>query len=109
MDHHVVRLAVNVLFAGTVKVKLGKLITLVSHYQKAPASRCVVVHTDRVAAVNNPERAAFVFESYDGEFGFLRTSNVDGRLFLSGFAGSVLRIEITPVVGPVCSFVAPLV
>ena len=39
MDHHIVWLTVNVLFAGTVKVELRQLVALVSHNQKVPASR----------------------------------------------------------------------
>src|SRR6266571_4567609 len=80
---------------------------MVSHYQKISVSRSVVHSNRRVAVVNDFERAVFVFESYCGEVGFLRISNVDWRLFLAVLAGSVVRIQVTPMFGPVGPFVAP--
>jgi hypothetical protein len=89
-----------------VKVKLRQFVALVPHKQKIPVSWSVV-HSDRgVAVVNDFERAASVFKSYGGKLGFARTSNVDGRLFLAAVAGSVLRIQVTPMFGPSCTFVA---
>ena len=53
MCHHIVRLAVNVLLAGTVKVELRQLVALVADNHKVSASRgVVVVHSNGVAVVN---------------------------------------------------------
>ena len=87
-------------------MELRQFVALVSHNQKV--SRMNVVHSYRgVSIVNDIERTAFVFESYGREIGFLRASNVNRRLFLAGVAGSVIRIEVTPMLGPFCPFVAP--
>jgi hypothetical protein len=88
-------------------VELRQFVALVSHKQKIPVSWSVVHSHRRVAVVNDFERAAFVFESYSGELSFSRISNVDGRLFLGDLAGSVVRIQVTPMLGPACPFVAP--
>src|ERR1700683_4505766 len=102
VSHHIEGLTLNGLFTGMVKVELRQFIALVSYKQKIPVSRSVVHSERRVTIVNDFERAAFVFESYGGEPGFPRISNVDGRLFLADLAGSVVRIQVTPMFGPAC-------
>src|SRR5580658_4766332 len=67
-----------------------------------------VVHAYRgISVVYDVERAALVFESYCRKIGFFRASNVNRRLFFAVFAGSIVRIQVAPVFGPSCSFVAP--
>src|SRR5271169_6155484 len=73
--HHIEGLTVNVLFAGMMKVELREFVALVSHNQKVSIPRSVVHSDRRVSVVNNFQRAAFVFESYGGEFSFLCISN----------------------------------
>ena len=47
VDNHIVWLAAYVLFTGTVKVKLCKLVTLISRNQNISAIRSImVVHAD---------------------------------------------------------------
>src|SRR5271156_3806554 len=108
MRYHIEWLAVNVFFARMMKVELRQLVALVAHNQKVSISRGIVHSDRRVAVVNDSERAASVFEPYGGEFGFLRVLNVDGRLFPANFAGSVLRVQVTPMIGAGWPFVSPM-
>ena len=53
VNHHIVWLTLNVLFAGTVKVELRQLVPPASRNQKVSAVQSVlVVHPDGVAVVN---------------------------------------------------------
>lgn len=107
VSHHLVRLTVNLLFAGTVKVELRQLKALGSDDQKIPIARPVVQPDRSVSVVDDCNRSTFVFESYGGKVRCLGISNVDRRLLLAGSARGIVRIEVAPMFRPVSSCVTP--
>jgi hypothetical protein len=107
VNDHIVGLAVDVLLAGTVKVELRQLVALIAHNQEIAISRRVIDSHRRMAVVDNSQRTAFVFESYGEQSDFVRASDVDGRLLLAELAGSVVRIQIAPMIWTGWPCIAP--
>src|ERR1700733_15890564 len=64
VQHHVVRLAMDIFLTGTVKVKLRQLVALIAEDEKIAATGCVVVHPDRMTVVDDVlERTAVIFKA----------------------------------------------
>ena len=87
MDDHVVGLAIDVLFAGMVKVELAQFVALVAHRYETAGS---VVDLDAVAIVDDLKRAGFVVELNWRQSALLGIANIHGRLPLAKLAGFVI-------------------
>ena len=99
-------LAVNLLFAGMMKVELGEFEALGTDEKEVAVSRGVIDADGSVAVVDDVERAAFECEAQGGKRGFFRGANVDGRLLFAVACG-VGGIEAGPMRGAVGTLVAP--
>jgi hypothetical protein len=105
VSNHVEPLAVNVLLARMVEVKLFEGINLVANCQCA-AWR--VIDHDGVAIVDDAERDRIVIELELGKIRKIGVGNVDGRLLMSHFATGEGWIERTPMFWVVLAFVSPV-
>src|ERR1700756_2953408 len=95
MQTHVEALAVDLLLAGPMKVKLLKHILLSPHCNGAAGG---VIDHDGVAVINDLERRGLVIELNQRQVCSLRIANVDGRLMMTSLAPSKLRFQVTPMV-----------
>ena len=79
MQHHVVRFAIHILFTGSVKVELRKLVALITHHEVASAPGwIVIIHPYGVRVVDDVvQRLGCILETQRRKLGFLRMANVD--------------------------------
>src|SRR5689334_19728670 len=105
MDHHFVSLAVDLLFTGPVKMELFQGVLLVAHPDGTSGR---IVDHDRMTVINDVQRGRLVVEPNGRQVGLLWITNVNGGLVVSVFAGSEIRVQVTPVTGTLVSVVAPV-
>ena len=102
--YHVKALAVDLLFAGPVKVELLERVFLVANQNKA--ARAVVDH-DRVTVIDDVQRRRLVVEMDRRQGSFLRIADVNGGLVVSSLARCELRFQITPMARSTLPVVTP--
>ena len=106
MNHHVIWLPVDFLFARVVEMKLAKLIALsAGQYHAAPG----IINLDGVAVVDDLERRRSVIEFDRRQRLLSGIANVDGRLPSPELAGSVVSFQVAPVRWALRTLVRPVV
>src|SRR5262245_64985293 len=94
MRDHRVSLAVDLLLARMMEVKLLQLVACSADGDRT-AGR--VVDLDRMSVVDDMQRRGAVCEIYLRQVCRFRSPNVDGRLMLAQFTGSKVLVELAPV------------
>src|ERR1700735_3212574 len=94
MEHHLGFLAIYFFLARMMKMKLHERILLAVH---GNAASCLILNEDGMAVVDDCHRRELVIKFDCLQIRRCRSLDVDGRLALSGFAGSETRVEIAPM------------
>src|SRR5690348_2897089 len=106
VEAHGGRSAIQIFFAGMMKMKLSELVPLGADEHEVTVSGGIIDAHGREAIVDDVERAALEIEAERRKCSFLRLANVDGGLLLT-IAGSVGRVQLRPMLRACGTFVAP--
>src|SRR6266403_5688216 len=104
MNYHIVSLAFYFFLARVMKMKLNEFIPFITDCNRVATS---VIHLDGVAVVDYFQRCRLIVEADWRQVRVVGVANVDGRLSVTKPAGSVFRLQVTPMVWAFGSGIGP--